>query len=338
MAFRYDLPDPPDAELAADIADPRQRGAGPRGRSRPPSWSATARPTWSARWSSQVAGALLHAGVDVLRGAARRGRPVLVRDLLGPGLLPGRGPVLRPVLAPGRRRAERRRARRLPRPGRAGPDAGAAAGHGAGDQAGDRPGATAARQAAGPGRAATGSARRPRWPRPAVRRGAPGHPAVPLGPADHRPAPARLPGRLPGRPAGPRRCLGPDGPGACRRLHLRLWTDVVTGGGAGVRPGPRLAAGVHRLAVRRGRAGQRRASSAPWRADPAYSMALLLAQAVQAGLPPSSARLPMTPDEVAAELRDAGQPARPPSWRRAEAARRPDDKLPEPFVQLEEAA
>ena len=35
-------------------------------------------------------------------------------------------------------------------------------------------------------------------------------------------------------------------------------------------------------------------------ADPEYSMARLLGQALDAGLPPSAARLPMTPDEVAA--------------------------------------
>jgi hypothetical protein len=45
-------------------------------------------------------------------------------------------------------------------------------------------------------------------------------------------------------------------------------------------------------------------------ADPAYSMALLVADALQAGLPPSAARLPMTPKQVAASYaarRTAGQ-------------------------------
>jgi len=34
--------------------------------------------------------------------------------------------------------------------------------------------------------------------------------------------------------------------------------------------------------------------------DPRYSMALLLRQVISAGAPPSMARLPMTPEEVAA--------------------------------------
>jgi hypothetical protein len=35
-------------------------------------------------------------------------------------------------------------------------------------------------------------------------------------------------------------------------------------------------------------------------ADPAYSMALLLRKLIDAGAPPGMARLPMTPEEVAA--------------------------------------
>ena len=35
-------------------------------------------------------------------------------------------------------------------------------------------------------------------------------------------------------------------------------------------------------------------------ADPAYSMALLLRDIMDAGVPPSEARMPMTPDQVAA--------------------------------------
>ena len=49
-------------------------------------------------------------------------------------------------------------------------------------------------------------------------------------------------------------------------------------------------------------------------ADPAYSMALLIGEAVQAGFPPSAARLPMTPEEVA-DSYAAGPP---------DAAARPD--------------
>ena len=39
--------------------------------------------------------------------------------------------------------------------------------------------------------------------------------------------------------------------------------------------------------------------------DPWYSMALLLRQVITAGAPPSLARLPMTPEEVAASYDDA---------------------------------
>ena len=42
--------------------------------------------------------------------------------------------------------------------------------------------------------------------------------------------------------------------------------------------------------------------------DPRYSMAMLLRQAIDSGAPPSLARLPMTPEEVAAsydELEDS---------------------------------
>jgi hypothetical protein len=40
-------------------------------------------------------------------------------------------------------------------------------------------------------------------------------------------------------------------------------------------------------------------------------MALLIGQAVQAGLPPSAARLPMTPAEVEASYATRGRPDRP---------------------------
>jgi hypothetical protein len=39
--------------------------------------------------------------------------------------------------------------------------------------------------------------------------------------------------------------------------------------------------------------------------EPRYSMALLLRQVISAGAPPSLARLPMTPEEVAASYDDA---------------------------------
>jgi hypothetical protein len=38
--------------------------------------------------------------------------------------------------------------------------------------------------------------------------------------------------------------------------------------------------------------------------DPRYSMAMLLREAIDVGAPPSLARLPMTPEEVAASYDD----------------------------------
>ncbi len=99
--------------------------------------------------------------------------------------------------------------------------------------------------------------------------------------------------------------------------HQRLWTDLVRRARPEYVPAPAslLAftawqVGAGALAV----AALDRALAA----DPRYSMALLLAEAIQAGLPPSAARLPMTPEEVAASyagtLRGPGpQPAGP--WR-----------------------
>ena len=54
-------------------------------------------------------------------------------------------------------------------------------------------------------------------------------------------------------------------------------------------------------------------------ADPEYSMALLVADALHAGLPPSAARLPMTPKQVAASYARRRRTARTsqPGWKRA---------------------
>jgi len=81
--------------------------------------------------------------------------------------------------------------------------------------------------------------------------------------------------------------------------HLRLWTDVVRRVPARYVPAPasllafvawQMGSGaLANIAVERALA-----------ADPAYSMASLLSEAISAGLPPSAARLPMTPEEVAA--------------------------------------
>jgi hypothetical protein len=84
-----------------------------------------------------------------------------------------------------------------------------------------------------------------------------------------------------------------------RAAHLRLWTDVVTGAAPEFVPAP-----ASLLAFTAWQSGEGALANVAVEralaADPAYSMALLIADAVQAGLPPSAARLPMTPEEVAA--------------------------------------
>ncbi|HEX3489123.1 MAG TPA: DUF4192 domain-containing protein, partial [Streptosporangiaceae bacterium] len=94
-----------------------------------------------------------------------------------------------------------------------------------------------------------------------------------------------------------------------RRRHLRLWTDVVTAAAPEFVP-----AAASLLAFTAWQCGEGALANVAIEralgADPAYSMALLLAQAVQGGLPPSSARLPMTPEEVASSYaQDAPAPA-----------------------------
>ena len=94
-----------------------------------------------------------------------------------------------------------------------------------------------------------------------------------------------------------------------RRRHLRLWTDVVTAAAPEFVPAP-----ASLLAFTAWQCGEGALANVAIEralgADPAYSMALLLAQAVQAGLPPSSARLPMTPEEVASSYaQDSPAPA-----------------------------
>jgi hypothetical protein len=81
--------------------------------------------------------------------------------------------------------------------------------------------------------------------------------------------------------------------------HLRLWSDVVRRASSGFVPAP-----ASLLAFTAWQAGDGAlANIALDRAlasDPAYSMALLLRDIMDAGVPPSAARMPMTPDQVAA--------------------------------------
>ena len=86
--------------------------------------------------------------------------------------------------------------------------------------------------------------------------------------------------------------------------HLRLWTDVVRRAQPGY-----VAAPAALLAFVAWQSGDGAlANVALDRAfadDPRYSMAQLLRQVITAGAPPSLARLPMTPEEVAASYDDA---------------------------------
>src|SRR5437660_10730018 len=85
--------------------------------------------------------------------------------------------------------------------------------------------------------------------------------------------------------------------------HRRLWIDVIRR----AQPG-HVAAPASLLAFVAWQAGNGAlANVALDRAladDPRYSMADLLRQVISAGAPPSMARLPMTPEEVAASFGD----------------------------------
>ena len=84
-----------------------------------------------------------------------------------------------------------------------------------------------------------------------------------------------------------------------REAHRRLWTDLSRMARPGYVPAP--ASLLAFVAWQSGNGAL--ANVALDRAladDPSYSMAMLLRQAIDAGAPPSLARLPMTPEEVAA--------------------------------------
>lgn len=120
---------------------------------------------------------------------------------------------------------------------------------------------------------------------------------------------------------------------AYRDEHCRLWTDVLRAATTDFAPAP-----ASLLAFTAWQAGNgalaAMAVDRALAADPRYSMAHLLASAIEAALPPAAARMPMTPAAVAASYappiagarRDAQSrrvPRRRPSRaRRAAAARR----------------
>jgi hypothetical protein len=97
---------------------------------------------------------------------------------------------------------------------------------------------------------------------------------------------------------------------AHRDAHRRLWTDLVRRAQPGY-----VAAPASLLAFTAWQGGDGAlANIAIDRAladAPGYSMALLLQEALDAGMPPSAATLPMTPEQVADSYaaRDATRPS-----------------------------
>ena len=104
-----------------------------------------------------------------------------------------------------------------------------------------------------------------------------------------------------------------------RTAHRRMWSDLVRRAREPYVPAP-----ASLLAFTAWQSGEGALANVAIEralaADPEYSMAHLLGQAVDAGLPPSAARLPMTPEEVAASYAvteragsGAPSPAAPPA-------------------------
>ncbi len=93
-----------------------------------------------------------------------------------------------------------------------------------------------------------------------------------------------------------------------RAAHRRLWIDVVRHAGEAYVPAP--ASLLAFIAWQTGEGALANiAIERALAADPDYSMAHLIGQAVSAGLPPSAARLPMTPEEVEASYAETDRPA-----------------------------
>jgi Domain of unknown function (DUF4192) len=105
--------------------------------------------------------------------------------------------------------------------------------------------------------------------------------------------------------------------------HRRLWTDLVRR-----LPADLAAAPAALLAFTAWQGGDGALASIAIEralaADPDYSMALLIAEALHAGLPPSAARLPMTPKQVAASYARRRRERAEKLRRVAEASRRPE--------------
>jgi hypothetical protein len=97
-----------------------------------------------------------------------------------------------------------------------------------------------------------------------------------------------------------------------RAAHLRLWTDVVRRATPAYLPAP-----ASLLAFTAWQSGEGAlaniAIDRALAADPGYSLAQLLRDIMDAGVPPSAARAPMTPEQVAAsyDLADSGSAGGP---------------------------
>jgi hypothetical protein len=95
-----------------------------------------------------------------------------------------------------------------------------------------------------------------------------------------------------------------------RQAHLSLWADIVRR-----IDGPWLPAPASLLAFTAWQCGDGTlaniALDRALGADPDYSMAMLLRDILAAGVPPSQARLPMTPKEVAASYAQSTPPRKP---------------------------
>jgi len=108
-----------------------------------------------------------------------------------------------------------------------------------------------------------------------------------------------------------------------RAAHLRLWTDVVRRATPAYLPAP-----ASLLAFTAWQSGEGAlaniAIDRALTADPGYSLAQLLRDIMDAGVPPSAARVPMTPEQVAAsyDLADAGSAAGPGGRTRAARGRK----------------
>jgi len=117
-----------------------------------------------------------------------------------------------------------------------------------------------------------------------------------------------------------------------RQAHLRLWADIVRRAAGRWLPAP-----ASLLAFTAWQAGDGTLANVALdralAADPDYSMARLLRDILAAGVPPSQARLPMTPEEVEESYaRSESLPATPkarPGARRRATRRRPPPPPPQ---------